>query len=53
MGLKFELAKLYGKLGKREQAIAALKELQVLAQTDAAAKKLSEEIALELKALGA
>lgn len=52
-GLKFELAKLYGKLGKREQAIAALKELQALAQTDAAAKKLSGEIALELKALGA
>ena len=50
---KFELAKLYAKLDKREQAIAALKQLQSLAETDPAAKKLAPEIAQALKALGA
>ena len=50
---KFELAKLYAKLEKRDLAVAALKELQALAQTDAAAKKLAPEIAQALKALGA
>lgn len=50
---KFELAKLYAKLDKRDQAIAALKQLQSLAETDPAAKKLSPDIAQALKALGA
>jgi tetratricopeptide (TPR) repeat protein len=49
---KFELAKLYAKLGKREQAIAGLKQLQSLAETDAAAKQIAPEIAQALKALG-
>ena len=53
MEVKFELAKLYAKLEKRDQAVTALKQLQSLAQTDAAAKKLAPEIAQALKALGA
>ena len=51
--VKFELAKLYAKLEKRDQAVSALKQLEALAQTDAAAKKLAAEIAQALKALGA
>jgi Flp pilus assembly protein TadD len=50
---KFELAKLYAKLDKREQAVAALKQLQSLAETDPAAKKLAPEIAQALKGLEA
>ena len=50
---KFELAKLYAKLDKRDQAIAALQQLKALAETDPAAKKLAPEIAQALKALGA
>ena len=50
---KFELAKVYAKIEKRDQAIAALKALQSQAETDAAAKKLAPEIAQALKALGA
>ena len=50
---KFELAKVYAKLEKRDRAIAALKALQTLAQTDPAAKRLAPDIAQALKALGA
>jgi tetratricopeptide (TPR) repeat protein len=48
----FELAKVYGKLGKRADAIAVLKKLEALAASDAAAKKLLPEIQQVLKALG-
>ena len=49
----FELAKVYGKLGKRDEALAALHKLETLAGTDAAAKQLLPEIQQALKALGA
>ena len=49
----FELAKLYGLLGKRQEALEAWRRLQALAATDAAAKKLQPEIEQALKALGA
>jgi hypothetical protein len=48
-----ELAKVYGSLGKREQAIAAWRRDEALAATDAAAKKLLPEILAALKSLGA
>ncbi len=50
---QFELAKIYGKLGKRAEAIAALRKLEALAATDAVAKKLLPEAQQALKALGA
>jgi len=49
----FELAKAYAKLGKRAEARAALRKLETLAATDAAAKKLLPEAQQALKALGA
>lgn len=48
----FELAKVYAKLGKRDEARAALRKLETLAGTDAAAKKLLPEIQQALKAMG-
>ena len=51
--VKFELAKVHAKLEKRDLALAALKQLQSLAETDVVAKKLAPEIAQALKALGA
>jgi tetratricopeptide (TPR) repeat protein len=47
-----ELARVYGKLGKRAEAIAALKKLEAIAASDATAKKKLPEIQLALKALG-
>jgi tetratricopeptide (TPR) repeat protein len=46
----FELAKVSAKLGKREQARAALAALRSLAETDPAAKKLLPEAEQALKA---
>lgn len=49
---QFELAKVSQKLGKRDQASAALKKLQAIAATDEAAKQRLPEIEQALKALG-
>ena len=49
---QFELAKVSQTLGKRDQALAALKKLQALATIDAEAKKRLPQIEQALKALG-
>jgi len=48
----FELAKVSARLGKREQALAALSKLRSLAETDTEAKKLLPEAEHALKASG-
>jgi len=48
----FELAKVSARLGKREQALAALSKLRSLAETDTEAKKLLPEAERALKASG-
>ena len=50
--VQFERAKVAAKLGKGEDARAALKNLQALAETDAAAKKLAPEAEAVISAAG-
>jgi Flp pilus assembly protein TadD len=50
--VQLELVNVYTKLGRRDDAQTALKKLQFLAATDAAAKKLAGEAEQAIKAVG-